>query len=198
MKTFILLLGLIFAANVQANDILDDVNSDVKAVTNKVVKTSWIKDRSLHWGLIITSVMSGASTGLIESAKFGGFHISNSADDYHAYRMVQDISNVSYGWMLYAQTQQRSKSFWVKSGRIIESLCWRRNAFELTYRANVTGSPFNYSDKYSSNKKAIVYFKWDGDKGKFVDAYVRGTGKQGAFIDLGFTTIAVLLHSLTN
>ena len=169
-----------------------------KETVKKAVFSDWIKDKTLHWSLIATGSLSGASTGLIESSRYGGYHISNNADDYHAYRLIQDVSNISYGYLIFKQAQQDNKSFWFKSGRIIESLCWRRNALELTYRWNVSGDPFNYSSRYSSNKKAIVYFKWDGERGKFIDAYIGGVGKTGLAIDVGFAGLAALLHLATN
>jgi len=168
--------------------LISPVIAGVKDIPGKVVDTSWVKEGMLKWAFISVSCAHGAFSGIVESSKYNGHYIV-AADDYHIYRLAQDVTSLSSGWMLYATVRNKNMSFWGKSKRIIGTMAWRRNCFELAYRANRIGDPFNYSDKYSSNKKAILYFKWDGNKGKFVDAYISGTGKQGVAIDIIFLLV---------
>lgn len=168
------------------NECFGDIG--IKNVGKKIIFTEWLQESSLKYGFLSSLCAQGIFTGLVESSKYGGHHVVDT-DDYHIYRYAQDISSLTSGWLLYATVRNEKITFWRKVRRITGVACFRRNCLELAYRANVTGDPFNYSDKYSSNKKAIVYFKWDGNKGKFVDLYISGTGKQGAFIDLAFFLI---------
>jgi hypothetical protein len=163
-----------------------DTMGGIKTTAGKVVHTSWMQDRAIKYGLITTFCVAQGTTGLIESAKYGGKYLSNSADDYHAYRYLQTASLIGTGWFCYATYQEQGKPWWAKTSRVMSAMCYSRDVGEMVYRWNVTGSPVNYSDKYSSNKKAIVLLKWDGNKGHFVDFYVSGTGKQGALIDASF------------
>lgn len=185
-----LLLALFLTITPIANaDIFESTPQAIKAVTQP---SSWIQDRALKYGLLTSFIVAQGATGLIESAKFSGIHISNSADDYHIYRFVQDVAWVSTGFFTYATIEQKNKPWWAKTSRIISAACYARDANELIYRWNRTGSPFCYSDRYSSNKKAVVMIKWDSTKGKFVDFYIPGTGKQGALIDAGFAIAGFL------
>lgn len=166
----------------------------LSATVDKAAHPTWVGDRAVKLGLLGSFCAAQGITGLIESAKYGGVHISNSADDYHVYRFAQDVAWIGTGWFAYAETRQEGKPWWAKACRVVGAACYARNAYEWTYRWNRTGSPFNYSDEYSSNRKAIVLVKWDGDRGKLVDFYIDGTGKQGALIDAGFILVGFVLN----
>jgi len=174
----------IFLLCIPAN-VYSEITEKPADLTRKIIVTNWIGQSILKYGMLGSLCTAQALSGLVESHKYNGNHIV-SDDNYHVYRTAQDISWIGTGWLLYANMRSKDISWWTKTRRVLGSACIARDCFELMYRANRTGDPFNYSDKYTSNKKAIVYFKWDGNKGKFVDLYISGTGKRGAFIDIGF------------
>lgn len=171
-----------------------DMPGKIETTLVKITKPTWLEDRSIKWGLMSTFCIAQGTTSLIESAKYGGLYLSNSADDYHVYRMLQNAAWLGTGWFSYAVIKQENKTWWSKVCRITGAACYARDANELVYRWNVTGSPFNYSDKYTSNKKAIVLLKWDCEKGKFVDFYISGAGKQGALIDISFAVVGLIFN----
>ena len=165
---------------------------DIKAPIGKVINTSWLEQATLKYGLLTTMCVSQALTGLTESHKFSGSHIV-SDDDYHIYRTAQDVAAITTGWFIYANVRNDELKWWNKTLRITGALLISRNMREWAYKANRTGDPFNYSDKYTFNQKAIVYIKWDGDKGKFIDAYIPGTGKAGVIIDVACLWLGTIL-----
>ena len=193
----IFLVGLILAIGLCTGAWADSIGG-LQINTDKIVNPTWVSDRSIKIGLYTSFCTAQALTGLIESAKYGGVHLSNSADNYHVYRLAQDVSWISTGVFSYVEIRQENKPWWAKGCRILSAACYGRNCNELTYRWNVTGSPFNYSDKYSSNKKAIFLIKWDSNKGKFVDFNISGTGKQGALIDIGFAAAGYIFGKIGN
>ena len=180
----IVVIGILTYGNCHAAEINID----------KLLNPKWIRQETLRYSFLTSAVSQGILTGLVESHKYNGNHIV-AADDYHVYRFGQDVSSIATGFLLYATVKNKEMTKWKKFKRILGVACLRRNSFELAYRANRVGDPFNYSETYSSNRKAIVLFKWDGDKGKLVDFYISGTGKQGAFLDLGFLLAGLWLFS---
>jgi len=173
----------------------EDLSTSGKII-NGALHPAWIQDRAIKYGLLTSFCIAQGTTGLVESAKYGGHYLSNSADNYHIYRGIQNIAWIGTGWFTYAAVQEKNKPWWAKTSRIIGAACYARNCNELVYRWNVSGSPFNYSDAYTSNKKALVLFKWDGTKNKFVDFYVSGTGKQGMIIDASFFIMGFVLNRI--
>lgn len=185
-----LIILLMFALAEPAHP--EDLSTSGKII-NGTLHSTWLQDRTIKYGLLTSFCIAQGTTGLVESAKYGGHYLSNSADDYHVYRGIQNIAWIGTGYFTYAVIQENNKSWWAKASRIVGSACYARNCNELVYRWNVSGSPFNYSDAYTSNKKALVLLKWDGTKGSFVDFYVSGTGKQGMIIDASFFVVGFIL-----
>lgn len=192
----ILFVSLAVVRRANADGVVKNTTYVVKNTTNKVFETAWLHDRAIKYGLITTFSIAQGTTGLIESAKYGGHYLSNNADDYHVFRGVQNIAWIGTGWFIYAEKSQQGKPWWAKTSRVIGAACYARDANELVYRWNRTGSPFCYSSAYSSNKKALVLLKWDGAKGRFVDFYVSGVGKQGAFIDASFAIAGFIFNRI--
>ncbi len=187
MKKFTLLfvLGIFFSGTFCA---YGGINVPVK----KMLTSDWLTDTWYKYGMIGSLCTAQAFGGLTESYRFSGRHIV-SDDDYHIYKTGRDIAFLSAGYFLTSNLRSKRISWWTKAKRIIGSACLARNAFEWSYRWNRTGDPFNYSPAYSFNEKAIVYFKWSSDKGKFVDAYIGGTGRQGVLIDIAFLIVGIIL-----
>lgn len=187
MKKFTLLLtlGIFFSSAFFA---YGGINVPIK----KMLTSDWLQDNYHKWGLVGSFTLAHGLNGLTESYKFSGRHIVTD-DDYHIYKTGRDVSLLVAGYFFNANIRTKRLKWYQKGCRILGTLCWGRNSHELMYRWNRTGDPFNYSAKYTSNEKAIVYFKWSSDKGKIVDAYISGVGKQGALIDLAFLIVGKLL-----
>jgi len=148
-----------------------------------IISTEWIKTETLRYGTAITYGLNGVFDGLIESGKFNGKHIINSDNDnYHVIKWMENITSYGSGYLTYGIIKNKQLSWWNKFSILSSSVLIRRNTFEWMYRWNRLGDPFNYSD-VSSNRKALVYFKWSPQKG-FCDMYISGVGAQGVLIDL--------------
>jgi len=195
MKLRNLIMSLVVILSCYSCQVLP-LYADSKDVLEKISKGSFLKDEALHTGLNLVAVASGMSTGLIESGKFGGKQFNSSSNNYHIMRTAQDASYILYGYVLYAQMREENLSWQKKTGRIIESLAFRRQAFELSYRWNVCGDPFNYSEEISSNHKALTLI-WLDSNWKPYDVYISGCGIYGVLIDLGITVGASALHLMT-
>ncbi len=187
MKRFTLLLALgIFFGNTFS------VQCGINVPVRKMLKSDFLTDNYHKWGLVTSFALAQGFGGLTESYKFSGRHIV-SDDDYHIYKTGRDISWLITGYFINANIRTKQLKWWQKGCRILGASCLARNSGEFFYRWNRTGDPFNYSPAYTSNEKAIIYFKWSSEKGKFVDAYISGVGTQGALIDVGFLVAGILL-----
>lgn len=151
--------------------------------TKSFITADWLTEQWLKYGMVSSLCAAQTFNGAVESHKFSGRHFV-SESDYHVWRYGQSISMLTAGYFMTANIRTDKISWFTKTRRIIGSSLIARDFFEWTYRANRTGDPFNYSDKYSFNDKALVYFKFNWNEGKFIDMYISGTGRQGAFIDL--------------
>lgn len=191
----ILGLGIFVVRPAGAEPLSETIGETANTVVEKVTEpTSWLEDQSIKLGLVTSFCAAQSLTGLIESAKFGGVHISNNADNYHAFRVAQNAAWASTGFFSYAVTQQ-DKPWWAKGCRVLGAACHGRNAMEMTARWNLYGSPWDYRDT-SWNRKAVVY--WDLTDLSFPDLYISGVGKQGAAIDIGFAAAGVLFGIIGN
>lgn len=187
MKNLIIVVCVLIAFLFITNECMSDV--PIASVAKKVLVPDWLKKETLRYGTLIAFSINGVMDGLVESYKFSGKFITTD-DNYHIFRYGQDISAYATGWMSYAVIRSDKMKFWEKTRVIIGSALIRRNCYEWIYRANRLGDPFNYSD-VSSNRKAIVYIKWNGHK--FVDAYIGGVGAQGVLIDMICLGLGVFL-----
>ena len=148
----------------------------------KVVTAEWVSDAWLKYGFLASLCAAQGFNGLVESHKYSGNKIVSDSD-YHVYRYGQSLSMLAAGYFTSANIRSKDLSFIKKTRRISGATLIARDCFEWMYRANRTGDPFNYSDQYSFNDKALVYFKFNWNEGKFIDMYISGTGRQGAMID---------------
>jgi len=159
------------------------VNAGLRDYAKKAIDMEWLSDAWLKYGMLSSLCTAQAFNGLVESHKYSG-NVIVSDSDYHVYRYGQSVSMLSTGYFMTSNIRSKKVSWFTKVRRITGSSLIARNCFEWMYRANRTGDPFNYSDEYSFNDKALVYFKFNWNEGKFIDMYISGTGRQGAFIDL--------------
>lgn len=155
----------------------------------RAVKADWMDDKLQVIGMVTSLCLYQSMNGLVESHKFGGTHLSSDA--YHLARTGQSLSGLSAGYFLYANIQDRDTGWKKKSMHVIGAGCIARNAFEWTYRWNVTGNMFDYREKWSCNGKAIVYFTVSDWKVR--DAYVSGYGVYGAVIDAAYLIVGYFL-----
>jgi len=176
MKKYIIIILLLLSVTYCQAGLIDK--------TKSFITTDWVTEQWLKYGIISSLCIAQTFNGAVESHKFSGRHLV-SESDYHVWRYGQSISMLTAGYFMTANIRSEKISWFTKVRRIVGSSLIARDCFEWTYRANRTGDPFNYSDEYSFNDKALVYFKFNWNEGKFVDMYISGTGKQGAFIDLG-------------
>ncbi len=156
----------------------------------KVIDTSWIEQSALKWGFVTVTCSEGFLDGVTESGQFGGHVIcSSDGDNYHAFKTGRNLASIAEGWFLYANIRDADLSGWGKTRRILGTYMLRRNAYEMAYRWNRYGNPFDYLPEH--NRKAIVYFGWRD--GHFTDLYV-GTGNvTGPLVDLSFAIIGTYL-----
>lgn len=190
MKKLINILVLLIVAFVMTVSLsIGDTSETMNKVADKVFYPSW-KRETAKIAFVTSFCTYQTLNGLVESSKFSGRHIVKE-DDYHLYVTAQSLSGLGAGWSTYALVQNKNIGWGTKLRWGLGAACIGRDFKEMAYRWNLTGDPVNYSEEYTSNKKAIIYWTWQN--GWFVDAYVSGTGKNGAYIDAAFAATGLVL-----
>jgi len=160
---------------------------------SKVVDTSWLENTAVKYGWLSSIAAHGALTGIVESAKYGGERISTSGDVYHVFRYGQDVAGIASGWFGLSVWQNKHYTGWEKAGLYAEGIIWRSLLYDLDYRWNRTGNPFDYNPEHSFNKKTIVYVEFYGWVPR--DAYIGIGWVTGPVYDILRVAVGSYLHA---
>jgi hypothetical protein len=137
----------------------------------------------------LSQVMSGVTEGYNQYVLWGADKHVVNGDNYHLFKTLERLGWMSAGICSYKLIDRPNVTIRKKIKIIIGSTLLSRDFNEWAYRWQRYGDPFTYKEVRS--RYSVVYFGIRN--GKIQDLYIKGDGKKGALIDIGFFLLGLWL-----